>query len=83
MLRLTRWQSLKLRFTKYYKSDKIWWVDCEDTYGNMLFSFDKLTIYNLFQDYPHNLSKEQKAIFDEECPELTRLFVKSNKKIEW
>lgn len=56
---------------KFYKnnpSDKIWWVDNQGTIGEWLFSFDKKTIFNMFSDYPHKLTPEQKAIFDKENP---------------
>lgn len=53
-------------FFKNKKSDKIWWVDNVATKGEHLFSFDKLKILNLFADYPHNLTKEEKEIFDNE-----------------
>ena len=50
-------------FYKKNKNDKIWWIDNIDTIGEFLFSFDKKTIFNLFADYPHNLTAEQKEIF--------------------
>ena len=55
-------------FYKKNKNDKIWWIDNIDTIGEFLFSFDKKTIFNLFADYPHNLTAEQKEIFDKENP---------------
>lgn len=55
-------------FYKKKDTDKIWWVDNGDTIGEWLFSFDKLNVFNLFRDYPHALTKEQKEIFDEENP---------------
>lgn len=56
------------RFYKEKKTDKIWWVDNPEVIGELLFSFDKKKIFNLFQDYPWELSAEQKAIFDRENP---------------
>ena len=56
---------------KFYKekpADQIWWVDTTGTIGEFLFSFDKKTIFNLFQDYPYKLTPEQKAVFDKENP---------------
>lgn len=55
-------------FYKKNKNHKIWWIDNIDTIGEFLFSFDKKTIFNLFADYPHNLTAEQKEIFDKENP---------------
>lgn len=56
-------------FYKNNKKDKIWWVDNgEDEKGVWLFSFDKKKIYNMFHDYPHKLTKEEKELFDKENP---------------
>lgn len=53
---------------KHNEDDKIWWfIDLNKT-GEFVFSFDKKTTFNLFQDYPWKLTKEQKEIFDEENP---------------
>lgn len=41
---------------------------------NGLFSFDKKQVFNMFADYPHNLTPEQKKIFDEENPEWCEFF---------
>ena len=61
----------------FYKNDDrdvIWWVEwpCERD-GDMLFSFDRKTIFNFFADYPQKLTTEQKAIFDRENPILAEL----------
>ena len=57
----------KVIFYKKNPEDKIWWVDNGgDVKGEMVFSFDKKKLYNLFRDYPQNLSKEEKEIFDSE-----------------
>lgn len=57
---------------KWYKenpSDQIYWLDNgNDVKGEFVFSFDKKTTFNLFADYPHKLTKEQKTIFDRENP---------------
>lgn len=55
------------KFIKNNESDTIWWVDT-DAIGVWEFSFDKKTIFNMFQDYPYKLTPEQKAIFDKENP---------------
>lgn len=47
---------------------KFEWVDNPDQIGEMNFTFDGKKIFNLFQDYPHELTKEQKALFDKENP---------------
>jgi hypothetical protein len=62
---------------KFYKenpTDKIFWVDNQDMIGEYLFSFDKKTVFNLFSDYPHKLTAEQKAIFDKENPYWKEFF---------
>ena len=55
-------------FYKENDTDRVWWVDTVDNIGLYLFSFDRKKIYNLFSDYPHKLSAEEKRIFDEENP---------------
>lgn len=69
---------LKNSFYKKNPKDKIWWVDNYDRIGEHLFSFDKVEVFNLFKDYPHNLTEEQKKIFDEENP-FWKDFFKSRK----
>ncbi len=51
-----------------------WWVNTVDRVGLYLFTFDRKKIYNLFSDYPHNLSPEEKKIFDEENPYWKKFF---------
>ena len=55
-------------FYKRHPDDKVWWVDAIGQKGPLLFSFDRETIFNYWPDYPHNLTAEQKAIFDKENP---------------
>lgn len=61
-------------FYKNKESDTIWWVSDVDHVGRFLFSFDKKRVFNLFQDYPHNLSEEQIEIFNRENPYWAKFF---------
>lgn len=63
-----------LSFYKNSKSDKIFWLDNPEVIGEPVFSFDKKTLFNLFADYPHNQTKEQKEIFDKENPYWAEFF---------
>ncbi len=56
------------RFYKENPTDKIWWVDTSGEVGTWEFSFDKKKVYNMFADYPHRLTKEEKETFDRENP---------------
>ena len=60
--------------TAWYKQnpgDKIWWL-----YGgkdrpfndDIVFSFDKIQKYYLWDDYPDKLTQEEKELFDREHP---------------
>lgn len=66
----------------WYKDDdddKVWWLDNgDDVIGEFVFSFDRKTSFNLFADYPHKLTKEQKEIFDKENPEWAEFFKDRN-----
>ena len=55
-------------FFKKNEGDEIWWIEDLEYIDRFLFSFDKIKIFNLYKDYPHNLSIEQKRIFDKENP---------------
>lgn len=68
---------------KFYKNedtDQIWWVDTSDKVGVWEFSFDKKKIFNMFQDYPWKLTKEQKEIFDRENPLWADFFADRNQE---
>ena len=60
--------SNSLEFYKKNESDTIWWIENPDAIGEHLFTFDKKKIYNLFRDYPAQLTQEEKQIFDKENP---------------
>jgi len=49
-------------------NNTVWEVEEIGTVGKLLFSFDKKKIYNLWIDYPHGFTKEEKEIFDKEYP---------------
>ncbi|MBQ1779801.1 MAG: hypothetical protein IIZ93_16730 [Acidaminococcaceae bacterium] len=61
-------------FYKENPSDQIWWVDNPEVIGEWLFSFDRITVFNMFQDYPWKLTPEQKEIFDRENPYWKEFF---------
>ena len=61
-------------FYKMHKGDTIWWVRDYDRMGKLEISFDKVHIFNLWRDYPHNLTKEQKELFDKENPFWAKRF---------
>lgn len=67
---------------RWYKEDpgnKIWWLDNGDEVtGEFVFSFDKKKQFNLFADYPHNLTQEQREIFDKENPYWVTYFWERN-----
>ena len=53
-------------FYKHNPEDKIWWQETPDEVGLFLFSFDRVKVYNLFEDFPEKLSKEEIKIFVKE-----------------
>ena len=64
---------MKYNFYKKNSENKIWWVETDEIGAN-LFSFDKKKIYNLWTDYPHNFTKEEKKLFDKENPYWANFF---------
>lgn len=59
---------------KENETDRVWWIDNPDAKGVWLFSFDRETVFNLFEDYPYKLTPEQKAVFDKENPYWAEFF---------
>ena len=47
---------------------KFEWIDNPEYIGERLFTFDGEKQYNLFRDYPHALSNEERKLFDKENP---------------
>ena len=69
---------MELSNNVFYKNepmDTIWWVENCGMVGEWLFSFDKKKIYNMFLDYPYNLTAEEKEIFDAENPFWKEFFM--------
>lgn len=66
------------RWYKNEETDNVYWKDIPDRVGLWIFSFDKEKEYNLFEDYPHNLTAEEKEIFDKENPEWKEFFSDKN-----
>lgn len=60
-------------FFKNNPSDKVWWVKFTEN-GVFQFSFDRMTVFNLFADYPWKLTPEQKTVFDRENPHWKDFF---------
>ena len=62
------------RWYKNHRAHRIWWLDNPESKGEWLFSFARKTVFNMFADYPHRLTPEQKAIFDAENPYWAEFF---------
>lgn len=63
------------KHNKYYNFT---WIDNPEKIGEMLFTFDGKQVFNLFRDYPHALTAEQKQIFDSENPYWAEFFKDRN-----
>ena len=67
-------ENSNFRFYKKKDNNKIWSVEEIGYIGKLLYSFDKKNIYNLWTDYPHNFTKEEKELFDKENPYWKEFF---------
>ncbi len=65
---------MKRIFYKNNENDKIWWTRNPEMLVSLRFSFDKKKLYDPFKEYPYNLSKEEKEIFDKENPEMAEYY---------
>lgn len=60
----------------WYKNDEndaVWWKDT-DSVGEFVFSFDRQKEFNLFADYPKELTAQEKRLFDKENPYWANFF---------
>ena len=74
-------ESNNYKFVHEKAGDQIWWVEAPITRdGEFLFSFDKVKVYNLFRDYPWELTPEEKEIFDRENPRWKEFFSDRQKR---
>jgi hypothetical protein len=53
---------------------QVQWIRNPNQKGVFLFTFDGERIFNLFRDYPHELTSAQKEIFDAENPYWAEYF---------
>lgn len=49
-------------------TDVIYWLSTPERTGEWVFTFDKKKFYNLFEDYPNNMTPEEVEIFNKENP---------------
>jgi len=60
---------------KENEDDKIWWLyNQNEVVGEFVFSFDKKKEYNMFADYPHNMTAKEVDIFNKENPYWANFF---------
>lgn len=50
------------------------WIRNPQQKGERLFTFDGKRIFSLFEDYPYNLSYEERKVFDEINPFWAEFF---------
>ena len=55
-------------------NNQVQWIRNPKQKGAFLFTFDGERIFNLFRDYPDELTDEQKKIFDAENPYWVEYF---------
>lgn len=62
------------RYYREHPDDKVLWLNEFTGEGEFRFTFDGKRIYNLFADYPHNMTPEEVEIFDRENPHWAEFF---------
>ena len=55
-------------FRKDNENSEIWWTSKIADIGELNISFDKKKIYNLYKDYPYNMTEKEIEIFEKEEP---------------
>ena len=76
-------ENKEYEFFKKNETDKIWWVrEVNSTNDLLFFSFDKEKTYDLFNDYPKNMTPEEVEIFDKENEYWAKYFEDRKKSSE-
>lgn len=57
-----------------FESSGFTWIRNPEKKGEFLFTFDGKRVFNLFRDYPHALTEEQRRVFDSENPYWVEFF---------
>lgn len=68
MFYLTNENSNEYDISQISKKSKIWSLDHKDTLGELLITFDKVKVYNLWCDFPNQFSQEEIKILKKEMP---------------
>lgn len=61
-------------FYREKKRYEVWRLEAPDSFGINYFTFDKKNIYDMFRDYPHSLTNEEKELFDIVFPNWKEFF---------
>ena len=61
---------------KLKEGDSIWWSRPIGEKGELLFTFDKKTVFHFYRDFPHKLTPEQIEILKKTNPELAKVKIK-------
>ena len=76
-------ENKEYEFFKKKDTDQIWWLKEKNSNNDLLFfSFDKEKTYDLFNDYPGNMTPEEVEIFDKENEYWAKYFEDRKKSSE-
>ena len=76
-------ENKEYEFFKKKETDQIWWIrEVNSTNDLLFFSFDKEKTYDLFNDYPKNMTPEEVEIVDKENEYWAKYFEDRKKSSE-